>query len=70
MPTDDAPETWDAMKARHAQEKAKLVTDLREDGLTQAQAARVLEMDPRALHNYLLRNSIQWTAPRRGFRQG
>ena len=65
MTTDDAPETWADIKARHAREKVTALTTLRDAGLPQADAARVLEMDPRALNNRISRAGIVWPASQR-----
>ena len=59
-------ETWDQIKDRHALERAEALTAHRDKGLTQAEAARELDMTPQALNMHILRNDIQWTASRQG----
>ena len=61
-------ETWGAAKDRHALELAELVTVHRDAGLTQADAARALEMTPQALNEFIQRNGIPWTESQQGRR--
>lgn len=62
-------ETWAEIGTRQAIERAEAVMSLCDSGLTQAQAARALQMCPRALNNYLQRNKLQWTTPKQGPRK-
>jgi len=60
-------ETWDEMKNRHALEKAEAVMALEARGMTQAEAARVLDMPPVDLNNFVKRNGLTWRVVRQGF---
>ena len=53
-------ETWDQMTARHRKERREAVKRLAEDGLTQKEAARVLNTTPRNLNNYVQRYNLTW----------
>lgn len=64
----DASETWQEMKDRHALERAEAVCRLRDAGLTQADAARALDMNPNTFGNYLTNNAIPWPIPHKGFK--
>lgn len=61
------PETWDEMKTRHALEKAEAVMALEAQGMTQTEAARVLEMRLVDLNNFVKRNGLTWRVVRQGF---
>lgn len=64
----DTIETWQEMKDRHVMERAEAACRLRDAGLTQADAARVLDMNPNTLCNFLANNEIPWPIPEKGFK--
>lgn len=53
-------ETWDRMHQRHKLEILDVVMQMNQAGYTQTEAARELEMSPRQLNNYVMRNKINW----------
>ena len=60
-------ETWKEMLDRHAMEKAEAVMALEAQGMTQTEAAKVLEMRPVDLNNFVKRNGLTWRVVRQGF---
>jgi predicted transcriptional regulator len=61
-------ETWEQMKERHQRECYDAVNDLAKRGLTQTQAAVMLDMKLSALNNFIKRNNIHWKVIRQGKR--
>lgn len=60
-------ETWAEMRDRHALEKAEAVMSLEAIGMTQTEAAKVLEMRLVDLNNFVKRNGLTWRVVRQGF---
>lgn len=62
------PETWGKMNDRHAMEKATALSALRDEGLTQTQAADKMGMPLGHLNSFIIRNGIPWTESQQGKR--
>lgn len=60
-------ETWAEMIDRHALEKAEAVMALEAQGMTQTEAAQVLDMPLVNLNNFVKRNGLTWRVVRQGF---
>ena len=58
-------ETWEKMQERHRLEILDVVIQMNQAGYSQAEAARELEMSPRHLNNYVIRNKINWLVKKR-----
>ena len=61
-------ETWDQIKERHQRECYEAVDSLSKLGLTQTQAAIMLDMKLSALNNFIKRNNIHWKVIKQGKR--
>jgi plasmid maintenance system antidote protein VapI len=61
-------ETLPEMRQRHKQEVIDLVLHYAEKGLTQTEAAKILDVSCRNLNNIIARQGLTWPYKRRGRR--
>lgn len=59
-------ETWNEITRRQLAERIDAVEDLNRKGLTQTQAAKVLDISLRHLNNIVYRTGIDWRVRRQG----
>jgi len=53
-------ETWHQIRKRHTEELKEALLKLKDAKYTQTEAAKALEIKPKALGNYIRTNGIKW----------
>ena len=61
-------ETWAEITKRHRREKIDAIKKLRDLGLTQSEAAKLLDVQRTHLNNQVKRNGIYWPGGKQGVR--